>query len=73
MTDVCAVEIDSALRKVGAPFTVCDRTFFGESNQRLADPCIIEEDGMVYLFGAIGPRLNQRIGVAAGKWGEGRH
>ena len=73
LTDVCAVEIDSALRKVGTPFTVCGRTFFGESNQRFADPCIFEEDGMVYLFGAIGPRLNQRIGVAAGKWGEGRH
>jgi hypothetical protein len=67
-TDICAVEIDSGLQKVGEPFTVCERTLFGEENQRFADPCLIEEDGEVFLFGAIGPRLNQRIGVAVGDW-----
>ncbi len=69
LTNVSAVEIDADLQKVGELFTVCDRTFFGEANQRFADPCIIEEDGEVFLFGAIGPRLRQRIGVAVGEWG----
>ena len=68
MTDVAAVEIDSDLKKVGEPFVLCERRFFGEENQRFADPCVIEEGGEVYLFGAIGPRLNQRIGVTVGKW-----
>lgn len=68
LTDVAAVEIDASMRKVGEPFIVCERTFFGGENQRFADPCIIEEDGEVFLFGAIGPRLNQRIGVAVGRW-----
>jgi len=66
-TDVAAVEIDSDLQKVGKPFVVCERTYFGDENQRFADPCIIEEDGKVYLFGAIGPRLNQVIGMAVGE------
>ena len=68
LTDVCAVEVDRDMRKAGKPFTVCERTFFGEDNMRFADPCVIEEDGEVFLFGAIGPRLNQRIGVAVGRY-----
>ena len=63
-----AVEIDRHLRKVGAPFAVCARSRFGDGNQRIADPCIIEHGGEVFLFGAIGPRLNQRIGVVVGEW-----
>jgi hypothetical protein len=70
LTDVCAVEIDSELRKIGKPIVICKREFFGDENQRFADPCLIEEDGEVYLFGAIGPRLNQRIGCAVGEWGD---
>ena len=67
LTAVCAMEIDRDLKPVGEPFTVCDRTFFGEGNQRFADPCMIEQDGEAFLFGAIGPRLNQRIGCAVGR------
>ncbi|HCK08275.1 hypothetical protein MK139_06375 [bacterium] len=73
LTSVCGLEINANLGAVSESFTVCDRAFFGEGNQRFADPCLVEEDGAVFLFGAIGPRLNQRIGCAVGTWyGDGR-
>jgi len=69
LTDVCAVEIDSNLSQVSEPFVVCERTVFGEGNQRFADPCLVDVDEATYLFGAIGPRLNQRIACVMGEWG----
>lgn len=67
LTDVMAVEIDEDLRQVGSPYLLCQRQLFGEHNVRLADPCLVQGDDEVFLFGAIGPRLNQRIGCCVGR------
>jgi hypothetical protein len=42
----------------------CSRRVFGNENLRISDPCLLIEDETLYLFAAIGPRLNQSIGLA---------
>jgi hypothetical protein len=64
LSDAYAVEIDVRLMTVGEPFLVCSRRAFGETNERIADPFLIVDGGRSYLFGSIGPRLGQRIGVS---------
>ena len=64
LTDVYAVEIEDDLSAKGRPFRVCGREIFGEENERFADPFLYVEGDNWYLFGAIGPRLNQKIGLA---------
>ncbi|GEM_PF-6928766 len=63
LTDICRVEVDADLRRIGPQELVCPRQVFGEDNERASDPCPFVEGDDLYLFVSIGPRLNQRIGL----------
>lgn len=63
LTDVCRVEVDADLRRIGPQELVCPRQAFGDGNERVSDPCVFAEGDDLYLFVSIGPRLNQRIGL----------
>ncbi len=63
LTDICRVEVDADLRRIGPQEMVCPRQAFGDGNERTADPCVFVEGDDLCLFVSIGPRLNQRIGL----------
>jgi len=63
-TDTFAIEIDWDLRPRSMPQLVCARQVFGSHNQRIADPYFFNDGARWHLFGAIGPRLRQSIGLA---------
>jgi hypothetical protein len=63
-TDLYCVEVDADLHPVGPLRLFCSRRVFGNENLRISDPCLLIEDETLYLFAAIGPRLNQSIGLA---------
>ena len=62
-TDVYRVEVTADLERMGPQVLVCRRQAFGDDNLRVSDPCILVEGDDVYLFSAVGARLNQRIGL----------
>jgi hypothetical protein len=63
-TDVYRVEVNANLERTGPQVLVCRRQAFGDDNLRVSDPCVLVEGDEVYLFSSVGPRLNQRIGLA---------
>jgi len=62
-TDLYCVEVDADLHRVGPLRLFCSRRLFGNENRRISDPCLLFDDETLYLFAAIGPRLNQNIGL----------
>ena len=68
-TEVYSVEVDAGLNRLGDPALFCSRRIFGDDNPRWSDPNPIIEGDTLYLFGSIGPRLHQRIGLAKARIG----
>ena len=62
-SDLYAIEVDAGLQAIGPQRLFCSRDLFGSESVRVSDPCLICEDDTLYLFAAIGPRLNQNIGL----------
>ena len=60
-SDIYVSEVNDTLTESGPPYLLCPRTRFGLKNERVADPCLVSENGQLYLFASIGPRLNQVI------------
>jgi hypothetical protein len=65
---------DLYLNEVNASFTYADplgkfmaASAFGADNSSLMSPCIFEENGSLYLFANIGPRLKNTIALAVAK------
>ena len=65
---------DLYLNEVNAGFTKADpvgkfmaAAAFGADNPSLMSPCVFEENGALYLFANIGPRLNNTIALAVAK------
>jgi hypothetical protein len=65
---------DLYLNEVNAGFTKAlpigkfmEAGVFGAGNPGLMNPCFFEENGSIYLFVNIGPRLNNTIALAVAK------
>ena len=68
-SNIHCAEIDPDLKVLGESRFLCRREVFGRENLRASDPCLVHEDDVLYLFTAVGPRLNQRIGLATASVG----
>ncbi len=62
VTDTYRVEVDADLERIGEQELVCRRQAFGDDNLRVSDPCPVVDGDQLYLFSAVGGRLNQKIG-----------
>jgi hypothetical protein len=63
-TDLHISEVDPALENVKYIGMFYDRRASGPDNVAQMSPCLVEENGKLYLFTNIGPRLNQTIALA---------
>jgi len=63
-TNLYVTEVDSGLQQARFIGLFYDRTLLSADNMRQSDPFLLEEDGKLYLFTAVGPRLNQKIALA---------
>ena len=63
-SDILADEVDPEFTQTKYAGLVFSGKTIGPNNDRASDPCLIEEDGNLYLFMSNGTRLNQRIALA---------
>ena len=64
VTDIYGSEISDDLTRVGEPRLLLSHQQFGPECDRVADPYVVAEGNQLYMFTAVGPRLNQYIGLA---------
>lgn len=64
VVDLHASEVDPAFTKAKYVGLLYDHKEAGLDNVAQMSPCMIEENGKLYLFVNIGPRLNQKISLA---------
>ena len=63
-TNLYVYETDPGFTKTELRGKLLDRRVVGPENDRVDSCCIVKEDGKLYMFMAIGTRLNQKIGLA---------
>ena len=63
-TDLQVSEVDPAFQHVRYIGIFYDRRSVSPDNVAQMSPCIVEEEGKLYLFTNIGPRLHQKIALA---------
>lgn len=64
VADLHINEVDANLETVAHRGVLYDHTTGGPDNVAQMSPCLIEEDGKLYMFTNIGPRLHQKIALA---------
>jgi hypothetical protein len=65
--DLYLNEVDAGFTKANPIGTFMEASAFGADNPALMSPCIFEENGALYLFVNIGPRLRNTIALAVAK------
>jgi hypothetical protein len=65
-TDLHVSDVDPSFENVKYIGMFYDHRTAGPDNVAQMSPCFIEEDGKLYMFTNIGPRLHQKIALAAG-------
>jgi hypothetical protein len=63
-TDLHISEVDPAFQHVRYIGIFYDRRSVSPDNVAQMSPCFVEENGKLYLFTNIGPRLHQKIALA---------
>lgn len=67
VTNLWASTVDRELTRTGPPFLLVEHeTFNGPGAGRVADPCLFEDSGTLYLFASVGRAHNQYIVCAKG-------
>lgn len=66
-TDIYLSEVSPDLGSARLVGTWCSADLFGHHNARVSDPCIVVDDGQLYLFLTIGERLRQTVALAIAK------
>jgi hypothetical protein len=64
VADLHVSEVDPAFEHAKYLGLLYDHTSAGPENVAQMSPCLVEENGRLYLFTNIGPRLNQTIAIA---------
>jgi len=64
IADLHVSEVDAALEHPRHLGVLYPHTSVSPDNLAQMSPCLVEEDGMFYLFTNIGPRLHQKIALA---------
>lgn len=62
--DLYAAETDAALEQVKPLGKFFERTLVPPNNPGVMSPCFLEDDGRLYMFFNIGPRLRNKIALA---------
>jgi hypothetical protein len=62
--DLYAAETDAALEQIKPLGKFFDRTLVSPSNPGVMSPCFLEDDGRLWMFFNIGPRLRNKIALA---------
>lgn len=62
--DLYLAETDTAFEKTTHRGKFLDRSIASPSNPAVMSPCFLEEDGRLYLFMNVGPRLRNKIALA---------
>ena len=62
--DLYLAETDAAFEKTTPLGKFLDRSIASPSNPAVMSPCFLEEDGRLYLFMNVGPRLRNKIALA---------
>ena len=57
-------ELDEKLQNPKLQGVLLDRGVIAPEHRRLSSPCILEEDGKIYMFFTIGKRCNEKPGYA---------
>ena len=62
--DLYAAETDAALEQIKPLGKFFDRTLVSPTNPGVMSPCFLEDDGRLWMFFNIGPRLRNKIALA---------
>lgn len=71
-TDLHVSEVDPTFEHVRYIRVFYDHTAASPDNVAQMSPCFLEENGKVYMYTNIGPRLHQKIALAVAEVGPGR-
>lgn len=68
LDDLHLFQVDAGLNSGDYAGRLLERTAVDAENERVSDPCIIQEGDTAYLFCSIGPRLQQKLALFTTTW-----